>query len=92
MAGVGFGVAYLFLYIVVAIAANKLIGFKPTHRSWCFTLILLLAGGAIIFLAARSATAGYAIGSLVTLLVSVYSWRRLDHLIDLTGWLRKKFL
>jgi len=92
MAGVGFGVAYLFLYVVVSIAANKLIGFKPTQRSWNFTLILLLAGGAIIFLAARSVTAGYAIGSLVTLLVSVYSWRRLDHLIDLTGWLCKKFL
>jgi len=92
MAGVGFGVAYLFLYVVVSIAANKLIGFKPTQRSWNFTLILLLAGGAIIFIAARSATAGYAIGLLVTLLVSVYSWRRLNHLIDLTGWLRKKFL
>jgi len=91
MAGVGFGVAYLFLYVVVAIAANKLIGFKPTQPNYLFTLLLLLTGGGVIFLAAQSATAGYAVGSLATLLVSVYSLRRLDHLIDLTGWLRQKF-
>ena len=92
MAGVGFWVAYLIYYVVVAIVANKLIGFKPTQRNWHFTLLLLLAGGITMFLAAQSATAGYAIGSLATLLVSVYSFRRLDHLIDLTGWLRQKFL
>ena len=91
MAGVGFWVAYLIYYVVVAIVANKLIGFKPTQRNWHFTLLLLLAGGIIMFLAAQSATAGYAIGSLATLLISVYSLRRLDHLIDLTGWLRQKF-
>ncbi len=92
MAGVGFWLAYLIYYLVVVIAAYKLIGFKPTQRNWHFTLLLLLAGGGIIFLSAQSATAGYAIGSLATLLVSVYSLRRLDHLIDLTGWLRQKFL
>ena len=92
IAGVGFGVAYLVFYVVVVIVANKLIGFKPTQRNWSFTLLLLLSGGIIMFLSAQSATAGYAIGSLATLLVSVYSLRRLDHLISLTGWLRQKFL
>ena len=92
MAGVGFWVAYLIYYVVAAIVANKLIGFKPTQRNLYFTLLLLLAGSIIMFLAAQSATAGYAIGSLATLLVSVYSLRRLNHLIDLTGWLRQKFL
>ena len=92
MAGVGFGVAYLVFYVVVAIVANKLIGFKPTQRNWSFTLLLLLSGGIIMFLAAQSATAGYATGSLAMLLVSVYSLHRLDHLMDLTGWLRRKFL
>jgi O-antigen/teichoic acid export membrane protein len=92
MAGVGFWVAYLIYYVVVSIIANKLIGFKPAQRNRYFTLLLLLAGGIIIFLAARSTTAGYVIGSLATLLIGVYSWRRLDYLIDLTGWLRKKLL
>ncbi len=92
MAGAGFLIAYLIYYFVVAIAANKLIGFKLTPRNWVLTLLLLLAGGGIMMLAMWSATLGYTIGVLATLLVSVYSWRRLDHLIDLSGWLRQKFL
>ncbi len=92
MTGVGFSIAYLIYYVVVAIIANKLIGFRLSTRNWRFTLLLLLAGGIIISVAAQSATAGYAIGLLATLLASVYSLRRLDHLIDLTGWLRQKLL
>jgi O-antigen/teichoic acid export membrane protein len=92
MAGVGFGVAFFIYYLVVSIVANKLIGFKLTQRNWCFTLLLLLAGCVTMFLTAQSAPAGYTIGSLVTLLVSIYSFRRLDHLMDVTGWLRQKFL
>jgi O-antigen/teichoic acid export membrane protein len=92
MTGVGFGVAYLVYYLVVAIAANRLIGLKPTQRNWCFTLLLSASAGTIMFFTAQSATAGFIIGSLATLLVSAYSLHRLDHLIDLTGWLRQKFL
>ena len=92
MAGVGFWIAYLIYYVVVVIIAKKLIGFEPTQRNRYFSLLLLLAGFIIMFLAARSATAGYVFGSLATLLVSVYSMRRLDNLMDLTGWLRQRFL
>jgi hypothetical protein len=56
-----------------------------------FTLLLLIAGGVIMTLSSQSAVAGYAVGSLATLLVGVYSWRRLDHLVNLTGWLRQRF-
>ena len=92
MAGVGFFVAYLLYYVVVAIVGSRLIGFKPTRRNWQLSLVLLLAGGAIMSLAGQSATAGYSSGALSTLLVSAYSFRRLDYLIDLTGWLRRKFV
>jgi PST family polysaccharide transporter len=92
MAGVGFGIAYLVYYVVVAIGAHRLIGFKPTQRNWHFTVLLFAAGSIVMLLSAWSATTGYATGLLATLLVSVYSIRRLDHLIDLTGWLRMKFL
>jgi len=91
MAGVGFWVSYLIYYLVVVILANKLIGFKPSKRNLFFTLTLMLTGGIIMFLAAQSAPTGYAVGLLATLLVSIYSMRRLDHLIDLTGWLRQRF-
>jgi PST family polysaccharide transporter len=92
MAGVSFGMAYLSLYVVVAVVTKRLIGFKPTQRNWQLTLFLLLAGGGTISLAAWSAPAGYAVGALATLCVSAYSWCRLNHLIDMTGWLRRRFL
>lgn len=91
MAGAGFCFAYLIYYGVVAIFAFRLIGFKSARRNWIFTLLLLLAGGLIMFLAARSASAGYAVGAIATLAVGVYSLRRLDGLVDLRGWLRKRF-
>jgi len=91
MAGVGFWIAYLIYYFVVLITARNVIGFALTKRNWVPALVLLLAGGITMILATQSVTAGYAMGSLATLFVSVYSWRRLDHLIDLSGWLRQKF-
>ncbi len=91
MAGVGYGAAHLCLFGVVAIAANRLIGLKPTRRNALFTALLLLAGGLIIFLTKESATASYAVGLLTTLLFGAYSLWRLNHLIDLTGWLRQRF-
>lgn len=92
MTGVGFGAAYLIYYAVVAVIANKVIGFKLTPRNRRFVFLLLVSGGLTIFLAARSPAAGYTVGALGTFLVSVYSVRRLDHLIGLTGWVRQKFL
>jgi len=92
MAGVGFCIAYLMYFLMVTFVANKLTGFKLGQRNWSFAVLLLLAGCSTMFLATLSAATGYAVGSVVTLLVSVYSWRRLDHLIELTGWLRQRLL
>jgi len=92
MAGIGFWVGYLFYFIVVAIIANKISGLKLTSRNWSVLLFLLFTGGFVISLAARSATQSYLVGLIATGLISVYSVRRLNHLIDLTGWFRRKFL
>ncbi len=92
MAGVSFGIAYLFLYAAVAIVTKRMIGFKPTRRNRYVALCLLLAGGGTIVSGAWSEPAGYVMGALVTLVVSLYSWRRLNHLTDMTGWLRRKLL
>ncbi|MGB5346524.1 MAG: oligosaccharide flippase family protein, partial [Woeseia sp.] len=92
MAGVGFGIAYLIYYVVVAFGANRLIGYKPTHRNSFLTLLLFVAGSIVMILSAWSVTTSYAAGLVATLLVSIYSIRRLDNLLDLTGWLRLKFL
>jgi len=92
MAGIGFWVGYLFYFIVVAIIANKISGLKLTSRNWSVLLFLLFTGGFVISLAARSATQSYLVGLIATGLISVYSVRRLNYLIDLTGWFRRKFL
>lgn len=92
LAGVGFWVAYLTYFVVVALVAHKLFGFKLAHRNWVVILLLLLTGGLVIYLASLSLSLSYAVGLVATLLAGSYSVRRLDHLIDLTGWLRLRFL
>ncbi|MFK8029522.1 MAG: oligosaccharide flippase family protein, partial [Gammaproteobacteria bacterium] len=91
MAGAGFWMAYLVYFCVVALLAYKLIGFKLSRRNSLLTVLLLLAGGIIMSLAGVSTIVSYSFGSVVTLLVSFYSFYRLNHLIDLTGWLRQRF-
>ena len=90
MAGVGFWLAYMVYFAVVSVVANKVIGFKLTQRNWSVMLLLLLTGGVVIFLAAQSAAQSVVVGLIATILVSLYSLRRLNHLIDLRGWFRLK--
>jgi PST family polysaccharide transporter len=92
MAGVGFWLAYLVYFAVVALVAKKVIGFKLTPRNWSVMLLLLLTGGCVIFLAAQSTSQSVVVGLIATVLVSLYSLRRLNHLIDLRGWFRLKLL
>lgn len=91
MTGIGFYIAFLAYFLVVAVVANRLIGFRLTQRNWQLTCMLMLAGALTMALAAVSTTAGYAVGLLFTLSVAVHSWRRLNHLIQFTDWLREKF-
>ncbi|MDO8344265.1 MAG: O-antigen translocase [Cellvibrio sp.] len=89
--GVGFWAAYLIYYGVLALVAARLIGYKSIQRNWMFMLFLLLAGGVVVYVAEQSADMGYGFGLLATLAVGVYSLRRLDGLMDLREWLRKRF-
>lgn len=90
MAGVGFWIAYLIYYGLVALVASRLIGYKLARRNAMVTLLLLLAGGGIMFVAGQSTGAGYTVGLVVMLAASLYSLRRLDGLVDLRGWLRRR--
>jgi PST family polysaccharide transporter len=90
MAGVGFWVAYLIYYGVVALVASSLIGFKPSRRNWTATLLLLIAGGLIMVLASQSLSMGYAVGLLATLVAGAYSLRRLESLVNMREWLNKR--
>ena len=90
MAGAGLFVAYLVNFAVVSLVANKVTSVKLTKRNWSVISLLLLAGGFVIFLATQSAPISYVVGLIATVLVSLYSLRRLNRLTDLTGWLRLK--
>jgi len=91
IAGVGFWFAYLVYFVVLAWIAARLIGHIPDRRSWLFMLLLLIAGGLIVYLAEQSAGMGYGVGLITTLVAGVYSLRQLDGLMDVRGWLRKRF-
>ena len=71
--------------------AARLIGHKPERRNWVFMLLLLLAGGLIVYVAAQPAEMGFWIGLLATLVVGVFSLRRLEDLINVRDWLQKKW-
>ena len=90
MAGVSFWIAYLIYYGLMVVLVFRLIGFKLSPRNWLVVLLLSFAGSLILFGAAQSPGAGYAIGIAVTLVVSIYSVRRLDSLIDFREIMRRK--
>lgn len=92
MAGAGFLAAYLSYFVVVSLIANRVHGLKLPPRTWSFLSLLLLTGALVLFIAYRSAATTYVAGSIATLLVGVYSLRRLNDLVDLAGWLRLKLL
>ncbi len=71
--------------------AARLIGYKPERRNWAFMLLLLLAGGLIVYVAERSAGMGYGVGLLATMAAGIFSLRRLDELMDVRGWARRRF-
>lgn len=91
IAGMGFWIAYLVLFGLAAWIAARLIGHTPDRRNWVFMLLLLIAGGLIVYLAEQSAGMGYGVGLLATLVTGVYSLRRLDGLMDVRGWVRRRF-
>ncbi|MDB4279362.1 O-antigen translocase [Paraglaciecola sp.] len=90
MAGAGFAVGHLCFFAVTVIVAKRFIGFRLSRRNMVCTLLLLLAGGLTIYMTSVSAIASYSLGSCATVLFGLYSLHRLNHLIDLTGLLRRR--
>ena len=90
-AGVGFWFAYLIYYFLIIWVAARLIDYKPERRNWALMLILLLAGGLIVYVAAQSAEMGFGTGLVATLVAGIFSLRRLDELVDVRGWVRRRF-
>lgn len=88
--GVGFFIAYLASTSVVRISAIKLIGFTALKVNILMVAALLTLGGFIIYLAGISASSSLYFGIVATIIVGLYSLRRLERLMDLTGWFKRK--
>lgn len=88
--GMGFFLAFLAQVVVVRLAAGRLIGFKAEACNlWLFVVLLAFAG--LIFAATlHSASLTYGVGAVATLAVGIYSARRLNELMNLTEWVRRK--
>jgi PST family polysaccharide transporter len=91
VAGVGFWFAYLVLMGIVIFLSARLIGYKPGRRNSVHTLLLLCAGGMVLFLVQNWVNPGYGFGLLATMLAAIYSLRRLNELVDVRAWVRRKF-
>ena len=90
IAGAGFWFAYLVYFVVLAWIAARLIGYKLDWRNSVFILLLLFAGGLIVYLAEQSAGVSYGVGLIATLVAGIYSLNRLNELMGLREWLRKR--
>lgn len=90
MAGIGFWFAYVVLYGVIAVAAWRLIGFRPAQRNVVNLFLLLLSGGLIMILSKVEPTLGYVVGTLLVGAACLYSLHRLNRLIDMREWIRQK--
>lgn len=84
---VGYGVLLVVLYCV----AWKLTGFMATSGNLGLFAVLMICAGVIHWASFQSLVASIILGGILTAVVGVYSVRRLNKLIDLTGMLNRKF-
>lgn len=89
-AGVSYFVAYAAYIVIVWITAMRLIGFSAIARNlWLFSA-LTLAGGAILISNYFVPSMTYVIGILLTLFIGIYCLHRINQMVNLVAFLRKK--
>lgn len=91
IAGVSFLFAYLITLVVIVSITAKLISYIPDQRNLVFMTLLFSAGGLNIYLAEITAGLGFWVGVMTTLVASVYSLHRLNELMNVRGWLMRRF-
>jgi O-antigen/teichoic acid export membrane protein len=87
--GIAFAIAYLVSVFNIWFVVNKLIGFVPTIFNIGSVIALLISGSLIIYAQSFSVNFSYSLGLLLTLTIGVFSLRRIDRLVDLSGWFGK---
>ena len=86
--GVGFCLAYAVGALNVWFVVNKLIGIIPTRFNLSLGVSLIALGSSVIYLSGISFALSLLVGSLMTAIIALFSIRKLNMLIDLSGWLK----
>lgn len=89
-AGLAYLAAYLVLLAVVWIMSSHVIGFSVATRLLKIFIFFSLAGSLILASTFISETATIATGLGLTVMTGVFSLYRVNQLIDIRGWLRRK--
>lgn len=90
--GIAFWFAYLIYFLVMAIITARLIGYRPGSRNTLLLVILMIVGGLIVFCSDHSEIEGLIVGLIAVLFFGFYSLFRLNKLLDLRAWLKKKLV
>jgi len=88
--GIGFFLAYLAQVVVVRVVAGRLIGFKAEARNLSLFFAIFLAGSLIYAATLVSTQLSFGVGTLLIVVVGSYTLRRLNDLMNLTEWIRRK--
>lgn len=88
--GLGFCFAYAVGALNIWFVVYKLIGLVPTRFIISSAAFLVTAGGTVIYLVDVSYVLSLYVGGFMTLVVAFFSFRKLNELIDITGWLRNR--
>jgi PST family polysaccharide transporter len=89
--GVGFCLAYAVGALNVWFVVKKLIGIIPTRFNLSLGVSLIALGGLVIYLSGISFALSLLVGSLMTAIVALFSVKKLNALIDMSGWLKNRY-
>lgn len=89
--GIGFFLAYLVFYLIVAILSRRLIGYVVSKRLAIYTVALLVLNAGVSYSMIRlSAVAAVSIGVGVFIFVTAFSLYRLNNLLNLGELIKKR--
>lgn len=88
--GIAFVVAYCTQFIVVFIAAKRLVKFKSNINNILTGMTILLMASATFVVSSYEKTTGIIVGAIALLVTSLYCYKRLDELLSINEWLTAK--
>lgn len=90
MTGISFVIAYMCQAAVVAFVSRKLIGYKISSNNILLVILLFGVCAAGLVIGTKSIVLSYIFNILTAISFTLFSFYRLDQLLDLRGWVHNK--